>query len=195
MSNSPLKVGVIVGSVRTGRFAGTVADWFVGQARLREDMEIEVVDLCEPALVAELKLSLDAGERPEGEPGFAARIGAQDAYVVITPEYNHGYPASLKLAIDYVFGEWRAKPVSFVSYGGIAGGHRAVEQLRQVFAELHAVTLRDTVSFHNAWQQFDEAGALLDPEPAEKAATVLLDQLAWWGATLRDGRGARPYAA
>lgn len=193
MSGSPLKVGVLVGSVRTGRFADKISGWFVSEAARRDDMEIHVIDLSEPALVEELKLSLDPLGTPGEAPNLAARIDGLDAYVVITPEYNHGYPASLKLAIDYVYSEWRAKPVGFVSYGGIAGGHRAVEQLRQVFAELHAVTLRDTVSFHNAWEKFDDEGRPHDEDGASKAASVLLDQLAWWGVTLREGRAARPY--
>ncbi|WP_318200751.1 NAD(P)H-dependent oxidoreductase [Streptomyces sp. SCL15-4] len=194
MSTTPLKIGVIIGSVRTGRFADKVAQWFLTEIGRREDMDVHVIDLSEPALVEELKLTLDAAEPREGTRTLAQRIGGLDGYVVITPEYNHGYPASLKLALDYVYGGWRAKPVGFVSYGGMAGGQRAVEQLRQVFAELHAVTLRDTVSFHMAGEKFDERGRLQDADGAGKAASVLLDQLAWWGLTLREGRAARPYA-
>ncbi|MDN3245905.1 NADPH-dependent FMN reductase [Streptomyces mutabilis] len=193
MSQAPLKIGVLIGSVRTGRFADKVSQWFISEIDKRDDMETHVIDLSEPALVEELKLSLDPSGAPEGAPGLAERIGGLDGFVVITPEYNHGYPASLKLAIDYVYSEWRAKPVGFVSYGGMAGGQRAVEQLRQVFAELHAVTLRDTVSFHMAWEQFDDNGRPLDEGGCAKAAAVLLDQLDWWGRTLRDGRAARPY--
>ncbi|OII66432.1 MULTISPECIES: NADPH-dependent FMN reductase [unclassified Streptomyces] len=193
MSESPLKIGVIVGSVRTGRFADTVARWFVSEVGKRDDMEVHVVDLTEPALVEELKLTLEEAGASGSAPRLAERIAGLDGFVVITPEYNHGYPASLKLAIDYVYGEWRAKPVGFVSYGGMAGGQRAVEQLRQVFAELHAVTLRDTVSFHMAWEKFDEDGRPHDAEGPAKAAGVMLDQLAWWGVTLREGRAARPY--
>jgi NAD(P)H-dependent FMN reductase len=83
--------------------------------------------------------------------------------VVVTPEYNHGYTAALKQLIDAVKAEWVAKPVGFVSYGGVSGGLRAVEQLRLVFAELHAVTIRDGVSFAMAWNRFDEAGEPVDP--------------------------------
>ncbi|MFI5676780.1 NADPH-dependent FMN reductase [Streptomyces cellulosae] len=201
MHTQPLKIGVVIGSVRAGRFADTVAGWFLSEARQREDMEIHVIDLAEPALAAELGRALGfdgsvdrSGDRSGDAPRLAQRIGEVDAFVVVTPEYNHGYPASLKVALDHVHREWQAKPVGFVSYGGMAGGHRAVEQLRQVFAELHAVTVRDTVSFHNAWEQFDERGRPRDPEGVGKAATVLLDQLAWWGVTLREGRTVRAYA-
>jgi NAD(P)H-dependent FMN reductase len=115
--------------------------------------------------------------------------------MVVNPEYNHGYPASLKLAIDLPKRQRQAKPVSFVSYGGIGSGLRAVEQLRQVFAELHAVTIRDTVSFHNYGELFDRAGQLIDPAGPSAAAKVMLDRLAWWASALRTARNARPYAA
>jgi NAD(P)H-dependent FMN reductase len=91
--------------------------------------------------------------------------------------------------------EWHAKPVAFVSYGGISGGLRAVEQLRQVFAELHAVTIRDSVSFASAWEQFDGEGTLKNPERATRQMEILLKRLAWWAHTLRNGRTAVPYAA
>ncbi|MFH8800494.1 NADPH-dependent FMN reductase [Streptomyces sp. NPDC017936] len=193
MSQTPLKIGIVIGSVRTGRLADTVAQWFLSEIRRRDDMETHVIDLSEPALVDELKLTLEQSPASDGAPTLAERIGGLDGFVVVTPEYNHGYPASLKLAIDYVYREWRAKPVAFVSYGGMAGGHRAVEQLRQVFAEMHAVTLRDTVSFPMVWEKFDDEGRPHDEDGAGKAAAVLLDQLAWWGLTLREGRAARPY--
>ena len=86
------------------------------------------------------------------------RVASCDAFIVVTPEYNHGYPAPLKALIDSFGPEWHAKPVAFVSYGGISGGLRAVEQLRLVFAELHAVTIRESVSFAGAWEQFDPEG-------------------------------------
>ncbi|MEE1791634.1 NAD(P)H-dependent oxidoreductase [Streptomyces sp. BE308] len=195
MSDAPLKIGIIIGSVRTGRYADTIANWFIAEARKRTDLDIHVIDLAEPAILDELKLTLDARPEPADTPGLADRIEPLDGCVVITPEYNHGYPASLKLAIDYVYTAWQAKPVSFVSYGGMAGGQRAVEQLRQVFAEMHAVTLRDVVSFHNMWEQFDAEGHPLDPDGTGKAAEVLFDQLAWWGRTLREGREKQPYTA
>ncbi len=114
--------------------------------------------------------------------------------MVVTPEYNHGYPASLTQAIDLPHDEWKAKPVGFVSYGGMAGGLRAVEQLRQVFAELHVATMRDTVSFHRFFERFDESGRLNDPAGPAEAATVMLYELAWWGQALRAGRAAGPPA-
>src|SRR5690606_34993089 len=118
-----------------------------------------------------------------------------DAFVIVTPEYNHSYPASLKTLIDWHFTEWQAKPVAFVSYGGLAGGLRAVEHLRGVLAELHAVTVRDTVSFHQAWERFGPDSRPVDAAESTTAAKTMLDQLVWWARALREARTARPYVA
>ena len=126
---------------------------------------------------------------------FAERFAAADAFAVVTPEYNHSYPAGLKNAIDWHNRQWHAKPVGIVSYGGISGGLRATEHLRQVFAELHAVTMRDTVSFHNVWGYLDEGDSLSAPEPSESAAKVLLVQLGWWARALADAKSKVPYPA
>jgi NAD(P)H-dependent FMN reductase len=114
---------------------------------------------------------------------------------VVTPEYNHGYPGPLKTAIDSVSREWRAKPLGFVCYGGLSGGLRAVEQLRLVFAELHTVTIRETVSFHGARQRFNEHGVPREPDAVNAAAGALLEQLGWWARTLRRARITTPYGA
>ena len=116
------------------------------------------------------------------------RIAEADAFVVVTPEYNHGYPAPLKALIDSVGAEWRGKPVAFVSYGGISGGLRAVEQLRLVFAELHTVTMQNSVSFAAAWEQFDGEGILREPARAQRSMATLLAQLYWWAVALRNAR-------
>jgi len=139
----------------------------------------------------------DLRSDPRGDAARSSvtpKLAAADAFVVLTPEYNHSYPAGLKNLIDWHFTEWQAKPVGLVSYGGVSGGLRAVEHLRQVFAEVHAVTLRDTVSFHNAGASFDE-GRLKDPTAPDAAARVMLDQLVWWGRGLREARERRPYGA
>ncbi len=189
MTQQPLNLAVIVGSTREGRFGPTVAQWFAGHAGQRADMDLDVIDLADLDLPAALPRRRD----PDVE-SYVKRIDFADAYVVVTPEYNHGYPASLKQAIDLPHDEWKAKPVGFVSYGGMAGGLRAVEQLRQVFAELHVATMRDTVSFPMFFELFDESGQPKDRTGPAAAATVMLDQLAWWGNALRAGRAAGPPA-
>ncbi len=184
MSSAPLHVAVIIGSTREGRFGPTVAAWFVDLARRRDDVAIDVIDLAD----IELPMNLPAQPTPAIQ-AYRDRLHRADAFVVVTPEYNHGYPGALKQAIDIAGGEWRAKPVGFVSYGGLSGGLRAVEQLRVVFAEVHATTIRDTVSFHGAWARFDpDTGRPHDATQCDAAATVLVDALLWWGTALRDAR-------
>jgi NAD(P)H-dependent FMN reductase len=188
--SEPLNIAVIVGSTREGRFGPTVADWIVRQGHNRRDMTIDLLDLADADLPAVYPRRSD-----RSVDALLARLGRADGFVVVTPEYNHGYPASLKQAIDLANHEWRAKPVAFVSYGGLAGGLRAVEQLRQVFAELHAMTVRDTVSFHLAHAAFDTNGEPLDATGPAAAAKTLFDQLAWWADSQRTARAIRPYAA
>ncbi|MEW2631563.1 NAD(P)H-dependent oxidoreductase [Streptomyces sp. NPDC048389] len=190
---SPLKLAVVMGSNREGRFGPTVADWFVSRAAAREDFQVEVVDPADADLPT--ALSYDPSPEVRTELGkVTPKLAGADAFVVVTPEYNHSFPATLKSLIDWHYDEWQAKPVGFVSYGGISGGLRAVEQLRQVFAELHAVTVRDTVSFHNAGAHFDDEGNHRDPAAPDAAAKTMLDQLSWWAEALRSAKSVRPYA-
>ncbi|MEU9730373.1 NAD(P)H-dependent oxidoreductase [Streptomyces sp. NPDC048002] len=191
-AHAPLNVAVVIGSNRHGRFGPVVADWILGHVRDREDLLPEVVD------VAEIDLPTSFARTPEAArvlTDVTPRLARADAFVVLTPEYNHSFPAGLKNLIDWHYGEWRAKPVAMVSYGGLAGGLRATEHLRQVFAELHAVTVRDTVSFHNAGASFDDSGRLKGATGPDAAAKAMLDQLVWWGTALREARERRPYAA
>lgn len=188
MSSDRIRVAVIIGSVRQGRFGPTVANWFVSQVEQRDDFDVDLIDLADYDLPTKLT------KEPTPEVGVVTpQLAQAEAFVVVTPEYNHSFPASLKSVIDWHVVEWQAKPIGMVSYGGLSGGLRAVEHLRQVFAELHAVTIRDTVSFHGPWGQFDEQGQLKDPTAATAAAKTLLDQLAWWAIALREARAKRPY--
>jgi NAD(P)H-dependent FMN reductase len=180
VSQTPLRLGIIIGSTREGRYADVVANWFVAQAAKRDDVEIDVID------VAALDLPVHFTKAPvPALQAYLERVDQAECYVVVTPEYNHSFPASLKHAIDLAGGEWQRKPVGFVSYGGISGGLRAVEHLRQVFAELRTVTIRETVSFQGPWSLFDANGDLADPTMAELATTTMLDDLVWWAHALR----------
>ncbi|WP_194817394.1 NADPH-dependent FMN reductase [Nocardia sp. XZ_19_385] len=183
--DNPLRLEVIVASTRPERFAPVVADWFLRAARSRPEFDTGVIDLIDTGLPENLT------DTPEAQ-AFRARLAAADAFVAVTSEYNHGYPASLKTAFDTAKREWRAKPIGFVSYGGLSGGLRAVEQLRQVVSELHMVSARETVSFHQAKKQFDKAGETQDGAAID-AADRLLTQLAWWATTLRSARTTTPY--
>ncbi|WP_306360401.1 NADPH-dependent FMN reductase [Nocardia sp. CC227C] len=181
----PVRLEVIVASTRPGRFAPVVAEWFLRAARADGRFDIGVVDLLDTPL------PVDLSETPEAA-AYRERVAAADAFVAVTSEYNHGYPASLKTALDSAKREWRGKPIGFVSYGGLSGGLRAVEQLRQVVAEIHMVSIRETVSFHEAKRKFDAAGETGDGAAVD-AAGRLLRQLDWWGRHLRAARAAEPY--
>lgn len=183
-----LRIALIYGSTREGRLCDTVAGWVSGELETRSDFIVEVID---PATL-DLPGRIERDESPAAD-ALGARIAAADGFIVVTPEYNHGYPAPLKHVIDLFDAEWHAKPVAFVSYGGASGGLRAVEQLRLVFAELHAVTLRDSVSFASVWEQFDPTGGLSEPARARRALGTMLDSLRWWGEALRAARDATPY--
>jgi NAD(P)H-dependent FMN reductase len=187
---------VLIGSVREGRFGPVVAGWIADRASERGGFEVDVVDLADFEIPLVLpakspKLAGDAYPRPRGMADLTARLDAADAFVVVTPEYNHSYPASLKAAIDWHFTQWTAKPVAFVSYGGAAGGRHAVLHLENVLTELHAVTIRDGLAFPNYFVTFED-GEPLDAQ-ADVYAKAMLDQLAWWASALREARAAVPY--
>lgn len=190
---APTRLAIIVGSVRDGRFGPVVAEWFIARAKEREDLIVDVIDL------ADVPLPVAITDNPAPEvtavlSDLTPRLTNADAFAIVTPEYNHSFPASLKNVIDWHLTEWQAKPVGFVSYGGLAGGLRAVEHLRLVFAELHAVTVRDTVSFHQAWEQFDGDGRPKETSKCDGAAEVLFDKLVWWASALGEARARRPYS-
>ncbi|ASR35976.1 NADPH-dependent FMN reductase [Prauserella marina] len=183
-----LRVATIIGSTREGRAGAAIGEWFAEVARQRTDIEISVLDLAAFAFPARLPETPTADMRR-----FAGSIEEADAFVVVTPEYNRSFPASLKQAIDYAYDEWHGKPAGFVSYGCRSEGFFAVEQLRAVFTELHVVTMRDTVSFNLFGPGIDEKGR--PPVRGELAvvADAMLDQLTWWGRALRNARAAEPY--
>lgn len=182
-----LHIELIYGSAREGRFCDTIAKWTASEVEKFGRFSLGAIDprtLGNPAWPS---------RNSEGIVVLKRQIDRADAFIVATPEYNHGYTAALKLVIDAAKSEWRAKPVAFVSYGGISGGLRAVEQLRLIFAELHMVTIRDTVSFANAWNKFDADRELLHSEDPEKAMAQMLMHLEWWASVLHDARKAVPY--
>ncbi|MEU9863864.1 NAD(P)H-dependent oxidoreductase [Streptomyces sp. NPDC047971] len=193
----PLHVAVVQGSTRDGRLGPVVANWLHAHAAARPDMTVDLIDLAEtplPVVFPQLGQAPAADEDLALLAAVSPRLAAADAFVVVTPEYNHSYPASLKNAIDWHGEEWHAKPVGFVAYGGFSAGLRAVEHLRGVFAELHAVTVREAVGLQGVWGQFDQEGKATDPA-ADAAATAMLDRLAWWAEALREARAKKPYAA
>lgn len=191
MSEEKSRIAVIIGSTREGRRGPAVADWLLAQTAQHSDLETDLIDLAEdgPPLV----MSSSTGTLPPAVTALGERLAAADGFIVVTPEYNHSFPAPLKNAIDWYHQEWQAKPVAFVSYGAISGGLRAVEQLRAVFAELHATTIRDTVSFHQVWNAVTPQGVIEPSAERDAAAKSMLGQLMWWADALRQARRRTPY--
>ncbi|RAY13791.1 NADPH-dependent oxidoreductase [Actinomadura craniellae] len=191
-------LAIIIGSVREGRFGPVVASWVAEQARVHGGFDVEVVDLADVELPLSLpatppKFAGDSYPRPEAMAPLTSSLAGADAFILVTPEYNHSYPASLKAAIDWHYTHWTAKPVAFASYGGAGGGRHAVLHLENVLTELHAVTIRESLAFPNYFATWQD-GQPLDAE-APGYAKALLDQLAWWSAALRPARDATPYPA
>lgn len=187
MSNPKLHLGIIYGSARQGRFCDTIVRWVLKNLSQEQQLSFDSLD---PKLL-NLPFNLPHSAT-DSMTDFRARLAACDAFIVITPEYNHGYPAPLKVLIDSAKEEWQRKPVAFVSYGGISGGLRAVEQLRQVFAELHSVSMRDSVSFANPWDLFDSSGNLKQADRFNTNFKHMLDHLQWWAHALLAARKASP---
>jgi NAD(P)H-dependent FMN reductase len=181
-----LKLALIYGSVREGRLCDKVVAWAKSEIESDPAFDVSVID---PRTFYQPLVS-GAANHPALQP-LRELIAEADGFLVVTPEYNHSYPAALKLVIDAVNEQWQAKPVAFVSYGGVSGGLRAVEHLRQVFAELHAVSVRDTVSFPNVWEQF--SGNAKPAASASRSITKMLARLKWWASALRTARAATPF--
>lgn len=190
------RLGVILASVREGRRGEAFASWILSLASARPDATAELLDLREWALPAYAHRETPVAAERSYAPGSLARrwaekIGALDGFVIVTPEYNHGYPGALKNALDHVYSPWNHKPVAFVSYGGFAAGARSVEQLRLVAVELRMVPVRDEVNLRLAGLVTDERGWPQDPTSGRKAA-AMLDDLVWWTRVTRDGRERYP---
>lgn len=176
-------LAVIYGSAREGRFCDTVVNWAVETLKKDPDLSVETID---PAA-----LDLPSCHVDDQHPGIGelhTALSEADAFIVVTPEYNHSFTGELKLLIDAAKPQWRRKPLAFVSYGGMSGGLRAVEQLRLVFAELHVVTMRDVVSFANVWDLFDSQGQPINATSSENALNHMVGDLKWWATALRNAR-------
>lgn len=189
-----IKVAIITGSTRPGRNNKAVADWVYGIAGKRSDAAFELVDIADyglPLLDEPVPPSAGQYSRPHTKR-WAEKIGAFDAYVFVTPEYNHGTSGALKNAIDYLYREWNNKAAGFVSYGS-AGGARAVEHLRLVMGELMVADVRAQVML-SLFTDF-ESFSTFKPDPRHEAeVNAMLDQVIAWGTALRAIRAKAPEA-
>ena len=193
-----LSLKIIIGSTRPGRNADRIIPWIIGKAGEHGAFDLDVLDLREWELPMFGETLATVGD--PRNPTFSApvvkrwntAIAEGDAYLFITPEYNHGIPAVLKNAIDSVFASFafRGKPAAYVAYsGGIGGGIRSVEHLAQVCIEAEMVPLRSSVVIPFVEEAFGPDGQPSDPFTGA-AAKILLDDLAWWATALQRARSA-----
>lgn len=192
---SPPLIQIIIGSTRVHRRAESIGRWFVAIAEGRDDLTTEVIDLRELDLpfLTDATPPMGAASRDTAAEQWSEKASSADGYVLVVPEYNHGYSAVVKNALDHLFSEWRRKPIGFVSYGGAGGGIRASEQLRQVAIELDMAPVRRQVAIPRIWAALDDDGFPRDPQLTDTAGD-LLDDMAWWATTLRAGRDAAELA-
>jgi NAD(P)H-dependent FMN reductase len=183
-----LRVGILIGSTRPGRKAEAVARWVHQIATRRGDAHFELVDIKDfnlPLLNEAIPPMMRQYSHPHTQV-WAAKIESFDAYVFVTPEYNHGIPGALKNAIDYLFVEWNNKAAGFVSYGS-AGGARAVEQLRLVMGELKVADVREQVLL-SLFTDFENFSAFKPDPRHEKSVNGMLDETIAWGGALKSLR-------
>ncbi|WP_040791700.1 NADPH-dependent FMN reductase [Nocardia paucivorans] len=187
-----LRLAVIIGSVREGRFGPTAAAWIAEQAARDGRFEIDVIDLADfdiPLALPAVPPALEPNPpRPAGLAELTHRLERADAFIIVTPDYNRSYPAALKAAIDWHFTQWQRKAIAFVGYSGGSGGLLAIEHLRQVFTELDAHTVREYVSFPHYYRLFGEDGQPLEPNEPVEAGRQMLERLHWWAAALAAAR-------
>ncbi|MFF1448348.1 NADPH-dependent FMN reductase [Streptomyces sp. NPDC058274] len=184
--NGRLRIAVVIGSVRRPRLADPLAVWLERELTAIDWLDLDMIDLASVSLPMH-----------EMQPGGAAaspiadRLADADGFVFLTPEYNHSFPAPVKNAIDWHFTEWAYKPVAFVGYGG-SGGIRAIEQLRTVFPELRATTVRESVLLPMAWEHLDADGRFVPPQGTVQALHATINELRTWARALRSLRLADP---
>lgn len=181
------RLQIVIASTRPGRAGLPIGTWFTEQARAHGGFEVEVVDLLEEALPF-----MDEPHHPRlgryehaHTKAWSAKVDAADAFVFVHPEYNYGFTAPLKNALDYLHREWQYKAVGFVSYGGIAAGTRAVQQLKQVVTTLRMTPVFEAVNLPFFSQYMTDAGTFEPNEHAGHAAAAMLDELVRVEAALR----------
>ena len=186
---------IITASTRPGRKGPALANWIFDLAKKHTEFTVELLDL------AEINLPfLDEPNHPrfqkytkEHTKKWSATIAAADAFIFVTPEYNFGYPASLKNALDFLYNEWTYKPVAFVSYGGIAGGTRSMQALKQVISAMNMVPVLEAVNVPFFTKYIDEQNKFNADETIQKSAEGMLKELGRWTETLQQMRNKKPH--
>ncbi|MDG2534678.1 NAD(P)H-dependent oxidoreductase [Sphingomonas sp. HITSZ_GF] len=186
----PLKILVILGSVREGRMAEPVGKWVIEQAAARDGLDPELIDLKDWDLPFYhfAKPPAAGGYTDAKQIAWGEKVASADGYILICPEYNHGIPAVLKNALDFVYAEWNRKPAAMLGYGG-NGAARSIEQLTMVARELQMAPLEASVHIMGVWGKA-QGGSFTPDDKDLRWTGHLLDELEWWGRALKNGREA-----
>jgi NAD(P)H-dependent FMN reductase len=178
---------VIIGSTRPGRVGPAVADWILDRARAQDEFEVRVADLAviDLPMFNEPKHPRFGQYEHQHTRDWSAIVAPADAIVFVIPEYNYGFNAATKNAIDYLNAEWQNKPAGIVSYGGVAAGTRATQMLKQVLSALKIVPIAEAVNIPFVHQHVDESGRFKPTEIMEDSATAMLTELLRWEQALR----------
>jgi NAD(P)H-dependent FMN reductase len=183
-------IKIITSTTREGRKGTAVANWITGLAKQNQQFAIELLDL------AEIKLPfMDEPHHPrmkqyqhEHTRNWSQTIDAADAFIIVLAEYNFGFPAPIKNAIDFLFTEWMQKPVAFVSYGGVSGGLRSTQMLKQVVTAVHMMPVVDQVNIPFFTKHMNEQGVFVPDETITKSAGQMLNELERWSNALKPMR-------
>jgi len=184
-----IKIGIIIGSTRPGRNSEAVAKWVYEIAKQRDDAQFEVIDIADyklPLLDEPVPPAMNQYAKDHTK-AWAEKIGSLDAFIFVTPEYNHAPTGALKNAIDYIYAEWNNKAAGFVGFGS-AGGVRAVEQLRQIMAELQIADVRAQVSL-SLFTDFENFSVFKPAPHQADSVNAMIGQVVAWGSALKPLRG------
>ena len=182
LETGPLYIPIILGTARQGRQSEHVANFVLSEMRKRPEIETELID------VRQLKMRLDDAGEEMKDPNYAEKMTRADGLVIVTPEYNHGYPGLLKHALDMCLEEYIHKAVAICGVSaGVFGGARMIENLLPVLRELGLVATFSDLNFGKVREAFDEQGNLKDEKYVGRLAK-LLNELVWMSRVLRYGR-------
>ncbi|MBC7889518.1 MAG: NAD(P)H-dependent oxidoreductase [Ferruginibacter sp.] len=181
---------IIIASTRPGRKGPAIGSWIYDLAKKNSAFEVTILDLA----IINLPF-FDEPHHPrlkkyqhEHTKNWSILIDNADAFIIVTPEYNYGYPATIKNALDFLYNEWNYKPVGFVSYGGIAGGTRSVQMLKQVVTCQKMMPIPESVNLPFFTKYLNEQEGFVPEEGIIESAGLMLAELAKWAAALKTMR-------
>jgi NAD(P)H-dependent FMN reductase len=183
-----LQIPVILGTVREGRQSEHVARYVHGRLAARPGVQSAFIDPREYAFGNLVQREYEMKERPPKVVQFVDLVTAADAFVIVTPEYNYGIPGALKNLLDLTFKPWNRKPFGLVGCGGVSGGLRALDMLRQTVSGLGAITVPQHVPVPQVGKAFGPGGPLAEPEEWAKRVDGFLDHVEWYAKALKAAR-------